>query len=468
MSDHKDHKGDHVFHGGIHPPGHKELSKDAAIAPAPVPDELWVPLSQHLGAPAKALVKPGDRVLRGQLIGEPGGFISANVHSPVSGTVKRFETFANQMGAPVTAVVIANDHADKWAEGCNEPQPEDSVFTAQDVVAAAKWAGLVGMGGATFPTHVKLSPPPDKKIDTLIVNGVECEPYLTADYRLMLERPREVCLGVKLLKEALGAPRAIFCIEGDKPDAYEIVKATLGALGGFAEARLLPARYPQGAEKQLVVACTGREVPSGKLPADVGACVDNVGTAHALYEACCFRRPLTERVVTISGEGVRRPGNFLVRLGTPARALLEMCGFDHERVNKLIYGGPMMGPAHFDLDLPIVKGTSGVVALVGAPHYEHGPCIRCGRCVEACPCKLVPSTFSILGERGRYLEAKAHDVLDCMECGACTYVCPSRRPIVQWIKVAKGEIAAERARQAAAQAQAVVAQPVLTRPGGGA
>lgn len=438
-------------HGGVHPHDCKEYSKDAALAVAPVPDEVWISLSQHIGAPAKPLVKPGDAVLRGQLIGEPGGFVSARVHSSVSGKVKRIETFTNQMGAQASAVVITNDHADKWDEECNREVPEDTVFTPKDIVDAAQWAGLVGMGGATFPLHIKLSPPPDKKIDTLIINGVECEPYLTADYRLMLERPREVCLGVRLLKTALGVDNVVFAIEGNKPDAYEIIKKQLAELGNIARAELLPVRYPQGAEKQLIVACTGREVPSGKLPADAGVCVVNAGTSYALYEACYWRRPLTERITTISGEGVKNPGNFIVRLGTPARVLLEMCGYDAEHTNKLIYGGPMMGPAHFNLDLPICKGTSGVLALVNAPNFISGACIRCGRCIEVCPAKLTPYIYSVLGENGKYLETKKYDIMDCMECGACTYICPARRPIVQWVKVAKAELAAERARQQAAQ-----------------
>lgn len=437
------------FHGGIHPHDCKDLAKNIALSTAAVPDELVVPLSQHLGAPAKLLIKIGDAVKRGQLIAEAGGFISAHIHSPVSGTVKRQEQLTNQMGNQTTAIIIQNDHQDIWAEDCNRAVDEATNFTKQEIIDTVKWAGIVGMGGATFPTHVKLAPPPDKKVETLIINGVECEPYLTADYRLMLERPREVCLGVKLLKQALGAEKVFFCIEDNKPDAYEVIKLHLRELGDFATAVLLPTMYPQGAEKQLITACTNKEVPSGGLPADVGICVDNVSTAFAVYEAVYWRRPLTERITTVSGDGVRHPANFIVRLGTPAKKLLEICDYQPEKINQIIYGGPMMGPAHFDLNLPIIKGSGGILVLTSAKIYEHSACVRCGRCVEVCPCKLLPSQFSVLGENNNYLATAEFNILDCMECGSCTYICPSRRPIVQWIKVAKVELAAERARNAA-------------------
>lgn len=439
-----------MFRGGVHPHDFKEMSRDCAIKDAPVPAVLVVPLQQHIGAPAKAIVAVGEEVKRGQLIAEPGGFVSAGVHSPVSGRVKSIDEAFHPMGMKCQAVVIENDGQDIWAEGCNIAAAETAEFSPAEIVAAVKWAGIVGMGGATFPTQVKLSPPPEKKIDTVILNGVECEPYLTADYRLMLESPRTICLGLKLLKQALGAQRAYIGIEANKPDAFELIKKTLAELGGFGEARILPVMYPQGAEKQLIAACTGREVPTGGLPMDAGVCVQNVGTAHAIYEALYLKRPLTERITTVTGAGVAAPANFRVRVGTPARVLLELCGFDEQKTNKLIYGGPMMGAAHFDIDMPVNKGMSGIVALTDAKAFIHGPCIRCGRCVDVCPAGLVPSEYSILGERAQYLQTADIDIMDCIECGACTYVCPARRPIVQWIKVAKGELAKERAKAAAA------------------
>lgn len=438
-----------MFRGGVHPHDFKELSKDCPITDAPVPAVLVVPLQQHIGAPAKAVVMPGQEVKRGQMIGEAGGFVSAVVHSPVSGKVKSMDDAFHPMGMRCKALVIENDGRDEWAEGCNIESADGHEFAPAEIVAAIKWAGLVGMGGATFPTHVKLSPPPEKKIDTVILNGVECEPFLTADYRLMLESPRTICRGLQLLKTALHAEKAYIGIEANKPDAFELIRKTLSEMGDFAEARLLPVMYPQGAEKQLIYACTGREVPSGGLPMDAGVCVQNVGTAHAVYEAVCRKRPLTERITTVTGPGVARPANFRVRIGTLARTLLDICGFDEKHTNKLIYGGPMMGAAHFDIDMPVNKGMSGIVALTDARAYVHGACIRCGRCVEICPAGLIPSEFSILGERGDYLKTQDCNLMDCIECGACTYICPARRPIVQWIKVAKGELARERVKQSA-------------------
>ncbi len=438
-----------MFRGGVHPHDFKELSKDCPIVDVPVPEILVVPLQQHIGAPAKAIVTPGQEVKRGQLIGEAGGFVSAHVHSPVSGKVKAIDDAFHPMGMRCKAVVIENDGRDEWADGCNIEASAGQEFTAQEIVAAAKWAGLVGMGGATFPTHVKLSPPPEKRVDTVILNGVECEPFLTADYRLMLESSRTICRGLQLLKTVFNADQAFIGIEANKPDAYEVIRKTLEEMGGFAQAVLLPVRYPQGAEKQLIYACTGREVPSGCLPMDARVCVQNVGTAHAIFEAVCLKRPLTERITTVTGQGVARPANFRVRIGTLAKTLLELAAFDAAKTNKLIYGGPMMGAAHFDVDMPVNKGMSGIVALTDARAYVHGNCIRCGRCVDSCPAGLIPSEFSILGERGEYLKTADVDVMDCIECGACTYICPARRPIVQWIKVAKGELARERARQAA-------------------
>ncbi len=441
-----------VFRGGVHPHDFKELSKDCAITDAPVPEELVVPLQQHIGAPAKACVAVGDEVKRGQVIAEPGGFVSAAIHSPVSGKVKKLDTTLHPMGMTCQAVVITNDGEDQWAEGCNIEPDESKEFTSEEIVAAVKWAGIVGMGGATFPTHVKLSPPPEKKIDTVILNGVECEPYLTADYRLMLESPRTICLGLKLLKKVFNAENAYIGIEANKPDAYEVIKMTLAEMGGFAEAVLLPVMYPQGAEKQLIYACTQREVPTGGLPMDAGACVQNVGTAHAIYEAVYCKRPLTERITTVTGRGVSKPANYRVRIGTPAKSILELSGFDEDKTQKLIYGGPMMGAAHFDIELPVNKGMSGIVAMTDAKAFIHGPCIRCGRCVDVCPAGLIPSEYSIYGEKGMYLETAGIDIMDCIECGACTYICPARRPIVQWIKVSKAELAKERARAAAAAA----------------
>ncbi len=439
-----------MFRGGVHPHDYKEFSKDSKIEVADVPELLTVSLQQHIGAPAKPCVAVGQVVKRGMVIGEAGGFVSAAVHSPVSGTVKRIESITHPMGMKCKGIVIENDGQDLWEDGCNIEPDLTKDHTPDEIKNAVTWAGIVGMGGATFPTHVKLSPPPDKKIDTVILNGVECEPFLTADHRLMLESPETICYGLKLLVKQLGATKAYIGIEENKPDAYAVISKTLKDMGGFAEAKLLKVMYPQGAEKQLIFACTGREVPSGGLPMDAGVCVNNVATAHAIYEAVYKKRPLTERIVSVTGPGVAKPSNFLARIGTPASFLLEKCGYDEVKTNKLIYGGPMMGASHFDITMPVNKGMSGILALTDQKAYNYSPCIRCGRCVDVCPISLIPSEFSILGERGNFLAAQEFNVLDCIECGCCSYICPSRRPIVQWIKVAKGELAKERAKKQAA------------------
>ncbi len=440
-----------MFKGGVHPHDYKEYSKNCPIEFAEVPKLVTIPLQQHIGAPAKPCVAIGQSVKRGTVIGEAGGFVSAVVHSSVSGTVKRLESITHPMGMKCCGVIIENDEQDTWEDGCNVEPEITKTFTPEEIKAAVMWAGIVGMGGATFPTHVKLSPPPDKKIDTVILNGVECEPFLTADHRLMLESPQSICLGLKLIMTQLGASKGYIGIEENKPDAFALIDKTLKEMGGFAEAKLLRVMYPQGAEKQLIYACTNREVPSGGLPMDAGVCVNNVATAHAIYEAVYCRKPLTERVVTVTGSGVKRPTNYRARIGTPASALLANSDYDEVATNKLIYGGPMMGAAHFDIDMPVNKGMSGILALTDQKAYTYSPCVRCGRCVDVCPMGLIPSEFSILGELSKYLQTKEYNILDCIECGCCSYICPSRRPIVQWVKVAKGELARERAKEQAAK-----------------
>ena len=447
-----------TFSGGVHPHDFKELARAVAIVEAPVPQLLTIPLSQHIGKPAQCLVKAGDAVKRGQLVGKADGFISAAIHSPVSGTVKKIGDCNTPLGAVVPALVIENDGQDTWADGCNADR-DTAALTASDIRAAAQEAGLVGRGGATFPTHVKLSPPAEKPIDHVILNGVECEPYLTADYRLMLESPATVVEGLKLAMRAVNCAKGVIGIEANKPDAFEIMRKACAAASGpgcSLSAELLEVKYPQGAEKQLIGAITGREVPSGGFPMDVGCVVQNVATAHALYEACRYRRPLTERIVTITGDAVAKPGNWRARIGTPVSALLALAGFDAAAVRKLVFGGPMMGMAHFDPEMPVTKGTSGVVALRNPKSFDFGNCVRCGRCVDGCPQCLVPSELSILVQAGRFGDAKNADLMDCIECGVCTYICPARRPIVQWIKLAKLELRKEQAR---AQAAAKPAAP---------
>jgi len=440
------------FAGGTHPPEIKEATRGRPIRDLAPPDQLVVPMAQHIGRPATCAVKPGDTVARGQVIGEPAGFVSAAVHAPVSGKVKRVVQCNTPLGPACEAVLLENDGADTWAEGCNEPADPDGL-SAQEVRERVQAAGIVGLGGATFPTHVKLTPPEGKAIDTVILNGCECEPYLTGDHRLMLESPHTVVQGLKLVLRAVGCTRGIVAVEANKPDAFQAMRkacAQRAEDGLDLAAQLLAVKYPQGAEKQLILALTGRETPSGGLPLDVGVVVQNVGTAHAVYEACAHARPLTERVVTVAGPGVGAPANLRVRIGTPVRALLEACDWDEPTTRELVLGGPMMGVAHFDPDLPVNKGLSGILAFTDPTVFDHRHCIRCGRCVDGCPQRLVPSELSILVEAGRFEDARDADLLDCIECGVCTYVCPSRRPIVQWMKLAKDELARRRAREEAA------------------
>ncbi len=428
-----------TFEGGIHPRYNKDRSSGEEIRPLPAPAQIVIPLSQHIGAPAKACVKKGDDVLMGQTVGEPGGFVSCPVHSSVSGTVLSVEPRPGAMGAPVESVVIENDYADRLApmEGIGADWESASADKIKDAISAA---GLVGMGGAAFPTHVKLSPPSDKPIDTLILNGAECEPYLTADHRLMVEHSDRIVIGMKIAAVALGASNLIVAVEQNKPDAVDTMrKATQGE---SAQVMPLAVKYPQGAEKQTIDACLRRQVPSGGLPMDVGVVVLNVGTAAAIAAAVIDGRPPLERVVTVTGAAVSRPSNLLVRIGTPIRAAIDECGGDLKRTGKLIMGGPMMGFSQFSVEPPVTKGTSGILLLEHKEidSREPDPCIRCGRCIRVCPMKLVPTDIAAAAMKGTPDQISAADVMDCMECGSCAHECPSRIPLVQQIRLGKAAV----------------------------
>jgi len=433
-----------TFSGGVHPPAAKEATESLPIEVFPPPELLIVPLLQHIGAPARPVVKKGDALGKGQVIGEPGGFVSAAVHSPVSGTVRAIEPLLLPVGRRGPCVVIENDGEERWAEGSNSPR-DISALDADAIRKIASDAGLVGMGGAAFPMHVKLSPPENKPIEILIVNGAECEPFLTADHRLMLEEPERIVRGGKLAARAVGAERIIFALEDNKPDAADVLEK---AVAGLADSSVvtLPTRYPQGAEKQLIEAITGRQVPSGGLPMDVAVLVQNVGTCAALHDACAFNIPLIERITTVTGPCAERPGNFRVRVGTPYAPLLKRVGFSCPPA-RIIMGGPMMGLAQASVEIPVTKGTSGLVLLDEVPDDTWRSCIRCGKCVRACPVSIVPSRISVFLEAGRVDDANEIDMLDCIECGCCTYVCPAKRPIVNWIKAGKAELAERRARE---------------------
>lgn len=433
-----------TFKGGIHPPYNKEMTKQKPVEKAKLPAKVVIPLSQHVGAPCEPIVKVGDMVKVGQKIGEAKAFVSAPVHSSVSGKVVAVEPRLHASGAYVMSVVIESDGLDEIYEGVKPPKPLEEL-SPDEIKNLIREAGIVGMGGAGFPTQVKLSPPADKKIDTVIVNGAECEPYLTADHRLMVERPEDVVLGLRAIMKATGVSKAYIGIEDNKPDALEAMKAAVKGLSGI-EVVPLATKYPQGGEKQLINAITGREVPSGGLPMDVGVIVDNAGTCAAIANVLKTGMPLVERITTVTGSGVKEPKNLLVRIGTPVGELIEQCGGFAGEPGKVIMGGPMMGLSQSSLEVPVMKGTSGVLVLQKSEvkAVESMPCIRCARCVDACPIRLLPTHIAKLAERGRWADAERYHALDCIECGCCAYVCPAHIPLTQLIRLAKNYILASK------------------------
>lgn len=433
-----------TFKGGTHPPHSKKATENLAIERAIEPKVVVIPMQQHIGAPCEPIVQIGDEVKVGQKIGEAKGFVSAPVHSSISGKVLAIEPRLYSGGMAVTCVIIESDmqntvSAEVSAKG------DLSGLSAEDIKNIIREAGIVGMGGATFPTHVKLAPPPDKKVDTVILNGAECEPYLTADHRLMLEYPEDVVFGLQALMKALGVKKGYIGIETNKPDAIEKVFEAAKGIEDI-EVVALRTKYPQGAEKQLIHACTKREVPSGGLPADAGVVVNNVGTAAAVAKAIKTGMPLIERIVTITGAGVNSPKNLIVKIGTSFREIIEQCGGLKGKVGKIIAGGPMMGITQFSLDIPAIKGTSGILVLSEeeARLPEPSNCIRCGKCVEVCPINLMPVNISALSLANRFEQAEANNAMDCIECGSCSFVCPAKRPLVDSIRIAKREILARR------------------------
>ncbi|MCD6104235.1 MAG: electron transport complex subunit RsxC [Thermosipho sp. (in: Bacteria)] len=423
-----------TFKGGVHPPERKELTKDSPIQRAPIPEKVVVFMQQHAGAAAKPIVEAGQKVKTGQIIGEPGGFISAYVHSPVTGTVVEIKKLSNIIfGRAVDAVVIQREGEDDWEL---LPHGDFEKFSKDELLENIKKAGIVGLGGAMFPTHVKLNPPQDKKIDTLIINGAECEPYLTIDHRMMLEKNEEILVGIKIVKKILGVQNVYIGIEENKKDAIEFLKEKWK---GQVIVVPLKTKYPQGAEKQLIYAVTQRKVPRGGLPMDVGVVVQNVSTMYAIKEAIIDGKPLIERGLTITGEAINKPGNWWVRIGTPISWIIENLGqgFKNGIENvKILMGGPMMGIPINNIDTPIVKGNNGITTLI--PEELRGTfCIRCSYCVYVCPMGLQPYLLDLLGKKKRYDEAAQIGLLDCIECGSCTYICPAKVEHVKTIKLAK-------------------------------
>ncbi len=434
------------FRHGVHPPDSKELTAHVRIRRMPFPDEVVLPLRQHTGSPAKLLVRVGDRVERGDKVAAADGYISAPVHASAAGTVKTISLWPHPDGSFSPAVRIA---VEPYSAQVPRPRiiPDWHGLSPQQLVDAVKEAGVVGLGGAAFPTHVKLSPPKDAKLDVLVINGCECEPYLTTDHRTMAEYPERVQLGVRIMMRCLGVDRAMIGIERNKPDAIEAIRATLPS-DIDVSVHPLTVKYPQGAEKMLIESLLDREVPSGKLPMHVGVVVQNVASVATIAEVFESGLPLVERIVTVTGRGVRHPSNLIVPVGTKLRDLLSACGGVTEDARGIIFGGPMMGMALANLDAPILKGTTGVVVLSEAecrPPVSY-PCIRCGHCLDACPVFLNPQILGSLAKSGRYEEMAAdHHLADCMLCGCCSYVCPSNIPLSQLFQAARKAVSKQKA-----------------------
>ncbi|MBQ0081048.1 MAG: electron transport complex subunit RsxC [Alistipes sp.] len=431
--------------GGVHPHDCKEFSKDASVEVMELADEVNIPLSQHIGAPAVVKVANGDKVLVGDVIAEPGGFMSAFIHAPVSGTVTAVGEKVNAQGIPQMMVTIRRE-GDDWREDID--RSSELVPTCQldskQIIEKIRQCGIVGLGGATFPTHVKLSIPAGKRAEFLIINGVECEPYLTSDYRTMMEYTNEVIVGIKILRQAVSAEHVLIGVENNKRDAMELLSKCLTQCDGI-QVVPLKMKYPQGGEKQLIAALTGRQVPPPPaLPIDVGAVVCNVSTAKAVYDAVQKNKPLVERVVTVSGRDVKQAKNMLVRFGTPVSKLLAKCSVEQCDKQKVLLGGPMMGRAMSNLDAPVTKGCSGVVVLTSkeASRCEQKDCIKCAKCVEACPMGLEPFMLYKLSKRSNWDLAEQEDIVSCIECGSCSFTCPGYLPLLDYIRLGKGRVMA--------------------------
>lgn len=432
-----------TFRGGIHPSHNKSLTEKKPVQKAEEPKLVAISLQQHIGAPCRPLVDVGEAVKLGQKIGDFDAFVSAPVHSSVSGIVKEIKEMQTPTG-PACCVLIESDGMNQIDETV-KAKPDIGQLDREEILREIREAGIVGLGGAAFPAHVKLSPPEEKKIDTLILNGAECEPYLTSDHRLMLEHPEQIIYAVKLMKKALAVDVAFIGIEENKPDAIRTLKSLLkNEMGIFVVP--LKTKYPQGAEKQLIYACTGRQVPSGKLPMEVGVVVSNVGTAAAIGEAFTTGMPLVKRIITVTGGGLVEPKNLEVKIGTAFKEVIAQCGGYQGVPGKLIMGGPMMGLAQYTDEIPCIKGTSGILVFSETeaviPPVQN--CIRCGRCAAICPIRLTPLAINAYYEKNMIQSAAEMNALDCIECGSCSFVCPSKRHLVDSIRAAKQEIIARK------------------------
>lgn len=427
--------------GGIHPPENK-LSAGKPIIQLPIPKQVIIPLSQHIGAPAQPIVKKGDMVKVGTLIAKAGGFVSANIHSSVSGKVNKIDNALDASGYKRPAVII-DVMDDEWEESIDRSDVlvKECTLTSKEIVDKIASAGIVGLGGATFPTQVKLTPPPGNKAEIVIINAVECEPYLTSDHSLMMEKGEQILVGVSLLMKAVNVNKAVIGIENNKKDAISHLTKLAAEYPGIEVMPLL-VKYPQGGEKQLIDAVIRKQVKSGALPISAGAVVQNVGTAYAVYEAVQKNKPLIERVVTVTGKGVSNPSNFLVRIGTPVNGLIAAAGGLPENTGKIIGGGPMMGKALISAEVPVTKGSSGILILnkkesVRKPMQN---CIRCAKCVSVCPMGLNPTLLMTATEFANWELAENNYITDCIECGSCSFTCPANRPLLDYIRQGKGKV----------------------------
>ena len=428
--------------GGVHPPENK-FSKGKKIETLPLPKTVTIPTGQHIGAPTKVVVSRGDEVKVGQLIAQAGGFVSANIHSSVSGKVKKIDEVFDSSGYRRTSIIIDVD-GDEWMETIDRSDElkKDITLSKEEIVKKVSEMGIVGLGGATFPAHVKLSIPDGKKAEHLVINAVECEPYLTADHQLMMEKGEEIMVGIQVLMKATNVSKTIIGIENNKPDAIEHLTKIASNYSNI-EVVALKVQYPQGGEKQLIKAVLNREVPSGGLPLDVGCVVQNVGTAFAVYEAVQKNKPLFERVVSVTGKSVKQPSNYMVRVGTSTDVLIEAAGGLPEDAGKVVSGGPMMGKALSRTDVPITKGSSGVLIFKEEESKREAinPCIRCAKCVTVCPMGLEPYLLMTVTEKQNYEKVEEERALDCIECGSCSYTCPATRPLLDYIRLGKSEVA---------------------------
>lgn len=428
--------------GGIHPKENK-LSAGVKIVPAPLPKEVIIPLGMHIGAPATACVAKGDEVKVGTLIAKSSGFVSANIYSSVAGKVTKIDSVFDASGYKKPAIIISVAEEDVWEESIDR-SPElvrECSLDAKAIINKINEAGIVGLGGATFPTHVKLSPPPGSKAEVLIINAVECEPYLTSDHQLMLEHGEEILVGCTILMKALSVDKCIIGVENNKPDAIKHLSGLCAQYKGI-EVMPLKVQYPQGGEKQLIDAVLSKQVKSGALPISTGAVVQNVGTIYAVYEAIQKNKPLLERVVTVTGKSLDKPANYLARIGTPLKTLIEASGGIPENTGKIIGGGPMMGKALLSADLPVTKGTSGIL-LISQEESVRKPmraCIRCAKCVNVCPMGLNPTFLMVDTQQQDWERAERGHIVDCIECGSCSFTCPSNRPLLDFIRMGKQQV----------------------------